>query len=77
MPPHTHTAVLATGRGEAAALAVLHDGLRDPVDSGVIADGIVARVHGDHLKHPHVYTDQKANLLHQVDDHLVEIRSQN
>lgn len=54
VPPHTHTAVLPTGRGEAAALAVLHDRLSDPVDPRVVADGIVPRVHGDHLKHQHL-----------------------
>lgn len=43
-------AVLAAGRGEAAALAVLHDRLGDPLDAGVVADGGVGRVHRDHLK---------------------------
>lgn len=44
------SAVLATGGGEAAAFAVLHDGLRDPLDAGVVADGSVGGVHGDHLQ---------------------------
>lgn len=43
------TAVLATGRGEATALPVLHDRLGDPLDARVVADGLVGRVHGDHL----------------------------
>lgn len=41
--------VLATGGGEPAALAVLHDRLRDPLDAGVVADGRVRGVHRDHL----------------------------
>ena len=44
-------AVLAAGGGEATALAVLHHGLRDPLDAGVVADGGVGRVHSDHLQH--------------------------
>lgn len=44
------TAVLAAGGGEAAALAVLHHRLSDPLDAGVVADGGVGRVHGDHLQ---------------------------
>jgi len=32
------TARLATGTGEATALAVLVDGVDDPVDAGVVAD---------------------------------------
>lgn len=43
-------AVLAAGRGEAAALPVLHHRLGDPLDAGVVADGLVGGVHGDHLE---------------------------
>ena len=45
--------VLAAGGGEAAALAVLHDRLGDPLDAGVVADGGVGRVHRDHLQRHH------------------------
>lgn len=41
------TARLLAGRGEAAHLAVLMDGLDDPVDAGIAADGFVLRVHED------------------------------
>merc|ERR1712072_1055896 len=40
--------VLLGGRG-GGDLAVLHGGLADPVDAGVVADGIVHGVHQDHL----------------------------
>lgn len=41
--------MLAASRGQAAALAVLHHRLRDPLNARVVADGRVRRVHGDHL----------------------------
>lgn len=47
------TAVLAPGRGEPAAFAVLHDGLGDPLDARVVTDGRVGGVHGDHLQDAH------------------------
>lgn len=53
------TAVLAAGRGEPAALAVLHDRLRDPLDAGVVADGRVRRVYGDNL----LLQRQRRNIL--------------
>ena len=43
------TAPLAGG-GEATALAALVNGLGDPVDARVAADGLVLRVNGDDLK---------------------------
>jgi len=42
--------VLAACGGEATVLSVLVDGIDDPVDSGIIADGDVVRVHQDDLK---------------------------
>merc|ERR1719282_1825715 len=47
---HQQAARLAAGRGQAAELAVLHHGLADPIDAGVVADHLVVRVHHDHLK---------------------------
>lgn len=35
---HTQTAVFATGRCETSSLAVLVDGVYDPVDAGVVSD---------------------------------------
>lgn len=49
MALHAQAPVLAPGRCEATALAVLHDRLGDPLDPGVVADGGVRRVDGDHL----------------------------
>jgi hypothetical protein len=43
------TAGLLAGGGEAAGLAVLVDGVDDPVDAGVDADGLVAGVDEDDL----------------------------
>lgn len=43
------TAVLAASGREPPALAVLHDGLRDPLDTGVVADRCVRGINGDHL----------------------------
>lgn len=43
------TARLLAGGGEAAGLAVLVDGVDDPVDAGVDADGLVLGVDEDHL----------------------------
>lgn len=40
------TALLA-GRGETTSLAVLVDGLDDPVDAGVAADGLVLGIDED------------------------------
>jgi hypothetical protein len=42
-------AVLAAGSGQAAELAVLVDGLADPVDARIAADGLVGGVHKDDL----------------------------
>lgn len=42
------TALLAGGR-ETAALAVLVDGLDDPVNAGIAADSLVVGVHQDNL----------------------------
>ena len=43
------TTVLASGGGEAAGLAVLVDGGDDPVDAGIVTDGLVHGVDGDDL----------------------------
>ena len=43
------TTALAAGGGETAGLAVLVDGVDDPVDAGVAADGLVLRVDEDDL----------------------------
>ena len=40
---------LLAGGGEAAGLAVLVDGVDDPVDAGVLADGLVLGVDEDDL----------------------------
>lgn len=48
--PLAKTPVLATSGGKATALTVLHDRLGDPLDTGVLADGGMRRVHGDHLR---------------------------
>lgn len=45
-----NTTALLAGSGKAARLAVLVHSVRDPVDAGVAADGLVVRVHADHLK---------------------------
>lgn len=42
------TAVAASG-GQTTELAVLHDGVDDPVDAGVAADGGVGGIHQDDL----------------------------
>merc|ERR1719291_662755 len=47
---HQHAARLPAGRGQAAQLTVLHHGLADPIDAGVVADCLVVRVHHDHLE---------------------------
>ena len=44
------TAALAAGGGEATHLAVLHHGLADPVDTGIVADHAVGRVDHDDLE---------------------------
>jgi hypothetical protein len=44
------TARLLAGGGEAAGLAVLVDGVGDPVDAGVAADGLVLGVDEDDLE---------------------------
>ena len=41
--------VMTAGRGQAAQLAMLHHRLADPVDAGVVADGVVAGVHKNDL----------------------------
>lgn len=41
------TTALLAGGGEAAALAVLVDGVDDPVDAGIAADGLVGGVNKD------------------------------
>jgi hypothetical protein len=43
----TETTALLAGGGETAALAVLVDGLDDPVDARIAADGLVLRVDED------------------------------
>lgn len=43
------TTRLLAGGGEAAGLAVLVDGVDDPVDAGVVADGLVLGVDEDDL----------------------------
>ena len=45
----TETTALLAGGGKTAALAVLVDGLDDPVDTGVTADGLVLGVDEDDL----------------------------
>ena len=47
---HAEATVLAAGRGEASSLAVLVDGVDDPVDAGIIADGNVTGVDKDNLE---------------------------
>merc|ERR1719159_965211 len=49
LPLRAEAAGAAAGRREAAQLAVLHRVLADPVDPGIVADGLVEGVHGDHL----------------------------
>jgi hypothetical protein len=46
----TKTSVLAASGGETTSLAVLHDGLADPVDAGVVADDHMAGVAKNNLK---------------------------
>merc|ERR1719188_1322653 len=41
---HLQSAGLAAGRGQPAELTVLHHGLADPIDAGVVADHLVVRV---------------------------------
>lgn len=43
------TTVLATSGGETTEFTVLVDRVDDPVDAGIVADGIVAGVDGDNL----------------------------
>ena len=43
------TTGLLAGGGETAGLAVLVDGVDDPVDAGILADGLVLGVDEDHL----------------------------
>ena len=45
----TKTTALLAGGGETTALAVLVDGLDDPVDTGIAADGLVLGVDADNL----------------------------
>ena len=45
----TKTTALLAGGGETTALAVLVDGLDDPVDAGITADGLVLGVDKDDL----------------------------
>jgi hypothetical protein len=45
----SETTRLLAGGGEATALAVLVDGVRDPVDAGIAADGLVLGVDKDDL----------------------------
>ena len=45
----TKTTALLAGSGETSALAVLVDGLDDPVDAGITADGLVLGVDKDDL----------------------------
>ena len=40
---------LAAGRSESASLAVLHDGLADPVDARIVADSHVLRIDENNL----------------------------
>ena len=42
-------AMVTAGRGQATQLTMLHNRLADPVDAGVVADGVVAGVHEDDL----------------------------
>lgn len=44
---NTEAAVLSTGRGQAASLAVLVNSATNPVDAGIITDGGVHGVHHD------------------------------
>lgn len=46
----TKTSVFATGRCESPALAVLVNGVDDPVDSRIISNNYVLRIHHDHLE---------------------------
>jgi hypothetical protein len=45
----TKTTALLAGGGETTSLAVLVDGLDDPVDTGIAADGLVLGVDADNL----------------------------
>ena len=45
----TKTTALLAGGGETTALAVLVDGLDDPVDARIAADGLVLGVDADNL----------------------------
>merc|ERR1712087_631835 len=45
-----HAARLAAGRGETTTFAVLVGGIADPVDTRVLADGLVERIHHNHLE---------------------------
>ena len=56
----THAAVLLADRREAARLAVLVDGVGNPVDAGVAADGLVRGVDKDNLV---VLQDSEAQSL--------------
>ncbi len=47
---HAETAVLAASRGKTSSLTVLVDGVDDPVDAGIIADGNVTGVNEDDLE---------------------------
>ena len=42
-----HTTSMTTGRGETTAFTVLVDGVDDPVDGGIVADGGVVRIDED------------------------------
>lgn len=44
------TTALATSRGQAAELAVLVHSIADPVDTGIVTDGLVSGVNKDDLK---------------------------
>jgi len=44
---NTHTTGLLAGRSEATHLTVLVSGSADPVDTGVVADAVVGRIHAD------------------------------
>jgi hypothetical protein len=46
----TKTSVLAASGGKSSALTVLHDGLADPVDTGIVADDHMVRVDQDDLE---------------------------
>jgi hypothetical protein len=44
------TTALATGRGQSAELAVLVHSIADPVDTGIVTDGLVSGVNKNDLK---------------------------